>query len=177
LFRGSQKKEPRKDDPFDVDVEHGTIKRKADGIRMMAVGSVGWATIEKELSSTFMTGSAVILQRMGYSNGRYLGRLAKTREVAPAQTYEALQNFAMELGYGEMRLVGGDLYGGQARILVKNCFFCLHIRESTDPVCHLLSGVMGGVADEIIGATHRVVEEKCVAKGDNVCEFLVERVS
>ncbi|MDA4123933.1 MAG: hypothetical protein OK438_00590 [Thaumarchaeota archaeon] len=176
MFRGSQKKEPPKDEPFDVDVEHGTIRRKEDGIRMMAVGSIGWATIEKELASTFMTGSAVILQRMGYSNGRYLGRLAKTREVAPQGAYEALQGFARELGYGEMRLVGGDLYGGQARILVKNCFFCLHIRDSTDPVCNLLGGVIGGVADEIIGSTHRVVEEKCVAKGDNICEFLVERV-
>jgi predicted hydrocarbon binding protein len=177
LFRGSKKEEPPKDSPFDVDVEHGTIKRREDGIRMMAMGSVGWATIEKELASTFMTGSAVILQRMGYSYGRYLGRLAKNRQVAPQQAYEVLQNYAMELGYGEMRLSGGDLYGGQARIMIKDCFFCLHIRDSKDPVCNVLGGVIGGVADEVIGVVHRVVEEKCVGKGDQVCEMLVERVA
>jgi predicted hydrocarbon binding protein len=32
------------------------------------------------------------------------------------------------------------------------------------------------MADEIIGASHRVIEEKCIAKGDAVCEILIERL-
>ncbi len=75
-----------------------------------------------------------------------------------------------------LSLNSGDLYGGQARITVKGCFFCLHARESTEPVCHILVGLVGGMADEIIGTTHRVMEEKCIAKGDPACEILIERV-
>ncbi len=177
MFRGSQKKKPPKDDLFDVDLEHGTIKNKADGMRMMAMGSVGWATIEKELTSTFISGAAVILQRMGYSYGRYLGRLAKTQKKTPDQAFEALRALAAGRGWGEMHLNSGDLYGGQARIVMRNCFFCLHIRDSAEPVCNMLTGLIGGVSDEVIGHTHRVLEEKCIAKGDNLCEIVVERVA
>jgi predicted hydrocarbon binding protein len=87
-----------------------------------------------------------------------------------------LQALARESGWGQLALNSGDLYGGQAGIFVKECFFCLHARESTEAVCHVLVGLVGGIADEILGATHRVVEQKCIAKGDAVCEIFVERV-
>ncbi len=63
---GKDKKEYDKS-AFEVDPENGVIRRKADGARVMALGSVGWVTLEHELASTFVTGAAVILQRMGYS--------------------------------------------------------------------------------------------------------------
>ena len=176
MFRGSQKKEPPKEDLFDIDLEHGTLKRKIDGTRVAAMGSIGWATIEKELRGTFISGAAVILQRMGYSYGTYLGRHAKSLGQTPEQTFESLQNFAKESGWGDMILSGGDLLSGQARIVVKGCFFCVHIRDSTEPVCNMLVGLVGGVADEMIGQTHRVQEERCIAKGDAVCEISVERL-
>jgi predicted hydrocarbon binding protein len=176
LFRGSRKKEPSEESLFDIDYEHGTIKRKTDGIRVIALGSVGWATLEKELTSTFISGAAVILQRMGYSYGRYIGNAARSQRTTPTMALGTLQSFAKESGWGELVLNGGDLVGGQARLVLKNCVFCLHIREATEPVCHMLTGLVGGVADEVIGGAHRVVEDKCVGKGDSVCEIVVERV-
>jgi predicted hydrocarbon binding protein len=176
LFRGSRKKEPAREALFDIDLEHGIIRRKADGIRVITLGSVGWATLEKELTSTFISGAAVILQRMGYSYGRYLGSVAKSQKSTPEQALITLQSFARESGWGELALNGGDLYSGQARLVLRDCIFCLHIQEATEPVCHMLAGLVGGVTDEIIGGAHRVVEDKCVAKGDAVCEIVVERV-
>jgi predicted hydrocarbon binding protein len=176
LFRGSQKKDLLKDDLFDIDPVHGTIKRKSDGMRVIALGSVGWATLEKELTSTFASGAAVILQRMGYSYGRYLGRVAKAKQRTKEQTMDVLKTFASESGWGELVLNGGDLAMGQARLVMRNCIFCLHIKEASDPVCFVLGGLIGGVADEMFGATHRILEEKCTAKGDTYCEVVVERV-
>ncbi len=176
MFRRAPKEEPPKEDLFDVDLEHGTVKRKTDGARVVALRSVGWATLEKELTSTFITGAAVILQRMGYSYGRYLGRVAKAEQKGATEALQALQDFARESGLGELSLNSGDLYSGQARLVLKNCFFCLHIKDSTEPVCHILTGLVGGVVDEIIGRTHRVLEERCIAKGDAVCEIAVERL-
>jgi predicted hydrocarbon binding protein len=177
LFRGSQKKEPPRDDLFDIDLAHGIIKRKEDGIRVLALGSPGWATLEKELASTFISGAAVILQRMGYSYGRYLGRIARTQEKTAEQTLESLQNFAREAGWGELILMGGDLSRGQARLVLRDCIFCLHIKEASEPVCYMLAGLVGGVADEMIGLNHRVLEERCIAKGDPHCEIAVERMA
>ena len=176
MFRGSQKKEPRKDDLFDIDYAHGIIKRKKDGIRIFAVGSPGWATLEQELASTFISGASVILQRMGYSYGRYLGRTARSEQKTAEQTLESLQGFAKDAGLGELVLVGGDLSRGQARLVLRDCIFCLHIKEASEPVCYMLAGLIGGVTDEMIGFNHRVLEEKCIAKGDPHCEIAVERM-
>lgn len=175
MFRGSQK-EPPKEDLFDVDLRHGTIKRKFDGTRVIVMRSPGWATLEKELASTFVSGAAVILQRMGYSYGRYLGGIAKSQQETELDMLGLLQSFSRESGWGELVLNGGDLSGGQARLVLRNCVFCLHIEEASEPVCYMLTGLIAGIADEITGATHRVLEEKCVAKGDALCEVVVERV-
>jgi len=177
LFRGRKRSEQEpKDEILQVDLDHGRVIRKADGSRVIALGSHGWATIERELQSTFITGAAVILQRVGYSYGRAMGRAAKNEEIPPEHTFEAIQTLARESGWGGFSLNSGDLYGGEARITVKDCFFCLHARESTEPVCYVLAGLVAGMADEIIGISHRVTEDKCIAKGDAVCEVLVERL-
>jgi len=174
LFRSKKSVEPAKPEVIDFDPAHGVLARKDDGSRVIALGSHGWATIEKELESTFMTGGQVILQRVGYSYGRAMGRAAKRAEVTPEQTMDTMQTLARESGWGLLSLNGGDLLGGEARITVKDCFFCLHARESNDPVCFTLVGLVNGIADEIIGVSHRVTETKCISKGDAVCEILIE---
>jgi two-component system, NtrC family, response regulator HydG len=176
LFRRKGPEEPTREEIYDVDLDHGVVERKIDGTRVIAMGSHGWASIEKELTTTFITGAAVILQRVGYAYGRSMGRAARNQNVPPESTFEVLQTLARESGWGQLTLNSGDLYGGQAGITVRECFFCLHAHNSEEPVCHVLVGLVGGVADEIIGSTHRVIEQKCIGKGDAVCEILVERV-
>ena len=177
MFRGKKQKEGEpKEEVFDVDLESGVVIRRLDGSRVMALGSRGWANIEKELESTFVTGAAVILQRVGYSYGRAAGRAARAQGVPPEDAFTAMAAMAKESGWGRFSLNSGDLYKGDARITVKDCFFCLHSGESTEPVCHVLAGLVGGIADEIVGASHRVAESRCIAKGDAVCEIHIERL-
>ena len=176
MFRGKKQPTEPKPEFLQVDLEHGTVIRMEDGSRVIAMGSHGWATIERELQSTFITGAAVILNRMGYSYGRSAGRAAKTENESPERAFEIMQNLARESGWGGFALNSGDLSAGEARITVKDCFFCLHARESTEPVCYVLAGLIAGMVDEIIGVSHRVTEEKCVAKGDKLCEILIERL-
>jgi predicted hydrocarbon binding protein len=178
LFRRQKRPEGEpKEELLDVDQLRGTVIRKEDGSRVIALGSHGWATMERELQSTFITGAAVILQRLGYSYGRAVGGAAKKQGIAPEMAFDAMQTLARESGWGGFTLNSGDLYRGEAGITVKECFFCLHARESTEPVCFVLVGLVGGMADEILGVSHRVTEGKCIAKGDSVCEILVERLS
>lgn len=176
MFRGKKREEEPREEVLKVDMDHGTVVRNLDGSRVIALGSHGWATIERELESTFITGAAVILQRVGYSYGRAVGRAAKQQLPEPERAFEAMQLLARESGWGGLSLNSGDLNSGEARITVRDCFFCLHARESTEPVCHVLVGLVGGMADEILGVSHRVTEEKCIAKGDNVCEILIEQL-
>lgn len=177
MFKGQKKEDQLQGgDLFNVDLESGVLSRKSDGSRVAVLDSAGWATLEKELTSTFVTGAAIILQRMGYSLGRYLGILAKKNGVTPDKTEGALVQMARESGWGRLILTSGGLTAGGARISVKGCFFCSSISDSHEPVCHTLAGLISGVLDEVTGHTHRVAEEKCAAKGDAVCELTVERL-
>lgn len=177
MFRGKRKPEEEKDEEvLHVDLQRGLVTRTEDDTRVIALASIGWATIEKELQSTFITGAAVILQRLGYSYGRAMGRVAKTQVSSEEQTFEVVQSLAAESGWGTISLNGGDLAQGEARITVKNCFFCLHTHDATEPVCYVLTGLVSGVADEILGVVHRVTETKCIGMGDAVCEILIERL-
>ena len=176
MFRSKKQPDQPVEEVLKVDMQHGTVTRNLDGSRVMALGSHGWATIEKELETTFITGAAVILQRVGYSYGRAAGRAAKRQELDPERAFEAMQTLARESGWGGFNLNSGDLNAGEAGITVKDCFFCLHASEAAEPVCHVLVGLVGGMADEILNVSHRVVEDKCIAKGDGVCEILIERL-
>lgn len=176
MFRGKKQPEEVKEQVLDVDLEKGLVTRTVDGTRVVALTSRGWATMEKELQSTFVTGAAVILQRLGYSYGKSMGHAARAQDATPEQTFEVIQSLARESGWGTLTLSSGDLSRGEARIIVSDCFFCLHAGESSESVCFVLAGLVGGMADEIIGLPHRVTEEKCIAKGDPVCEILIERL-
>lgn len=162
---------------FDADPDNGIIRRSEGGQRILALGSVGWATLEHELTSTFVTGAAVILQRMGYSYGRHLGRVAKSRGHTQEDAVQAFELFSVEGGWGRPSLNGGDLASGQAALVMKDCFFCLHFKDSESPVCDMLVGLVGGFFDEILGVTHRVTEDRCIAKGDRTCQIVLERLS
>lgn len=161
---------------FESDEDHGIVRRSSDGSRVMVVGSVAWVSLEHELASTFVTGAAVILQRMGYSYGRYVGKVALANGRKPEEVLDVIVRHSKEAGWGRLSLNSGDLRIGEARLVMKDCFFCLHWKDSVTPVCHMLAGFVGGVTDEMLGRVHRVLEQRCIAKGDNVCEISIDRL-
>ena len=148
--------------------------------RVVAFGSYGWATIEAELNSTFVTGGSVILYRMGYSYGKYLGLVVKRRAVKTDPTLMAVDlliQVARDSGWGNLTLNGGALAQGVLRLIIRECLFCTHLNKGTEARCHFLTGVAAGLADEVTGANHTAREERCIAKGDNLCEIVVERTA
>jgi len=149
----------------------------------MAIGSFGWASLQAELQSTFMTGGSVILQRMGYSYGRYLAKLAKQKALKTKKTLVAssvldvLEEASSEQGWGKLSLNGGDFDIGSVNLVMKNCFFCLHEKRGSVATCHFLVGLVVGVTDEITGLSHKAQEGRCEVKGDGLCEVKIERVT
>lgn len=169
--------------PLIVDQESGTVTEAAMGYRLMTLAAQGWAGIKAELDSTFMTGGSVILQRMGYSYGRYLGRFAKAKalkdnkKLTPSSTWDILLEASRLGGWGKLSINTGDFTMGVVRLILKDCIFCLHDKRGTVANCHFLVGVVGGAADEVTGYNHRVIEGRCRATGDTLCEIILERVS
>lgn len=151
--------------------------------RVMAIASFGWASLQSELQSTFMTGGSVILQRMGYSYGRYLARLAKQRALrarktlTPSSVLDILLEASSDQGWGKLSVIGGNFEIGSVNLVMKNCFFCLHEKKGSFATCHFLVGLVVGVADEVTGFSHKASESRCVSKDDGLCEIKVERVT
>lgn len=160
---------------MDVNLEDGIIKDEETHSRIIFLGIGGWEAIREELDSTFLTGSDVILQRMGYGYGGSLGRIIKQRrEVQKLDPYQAIRTMIIRSGWGRSGLKSGDIIKGGARIAIKDCFFCAASPRKELPDCFFLAGSLAGMIDEITGTPHRVVEDKCNAKGDAFCEFVVE---
>jgi predicted hydrocarbon binding protein len=165
---------------YRVDSETGIVTGAVLDSRVVVFGSYGWATIEAELDSTFVTGGSVILYRMGFSYGKYLGLVVKRRAAKSDPTAKAVDlliRVAKDSGWGDFVLNGGALSQGVLRLVVRDCLFCVHLNKGTEARCHFLSGVAAGLADEVTGASHTSREERCIAKGDNVCEIVVERTA
>jgi len=166
--------------PLDVNMEKGIIRSSSLDSRVAVFGSLGWATMEIELDSIFITGAVVILQRMGYSYGRYLGLIVKRKadKVDPVTVGLAnLTVMAKESGWGNLTHSGGDLRSGTFTLVMRDCLFCANVKKKKEPRCHFLVGVLAGFADEVTGFNHRAREAQCFAKDDIHCEFVVERVA
>jgi predicted hydrocarbon binding protein len=166
--------------PFEIELEKGVIKSKSLESRVAVFGSLGWATMEVELDSIFITGAVVILQRMGYSYGKYLGVIVKRKadKIDPVSVGLAnLTVMAKESGWGNLTHTGGDLRSGTFTMVMRECLFCANVKKKKDARCHFLVGILAGFADEVTGFNHRAREEQCFAKDDIHCEFVVERVA
>ncbi|MBI3858693.1 MAG: hypothetical protein HY296_00420 [Thaumarchaeota archaeon] len=168
---------------FEWDPESGTMVDKTLGARVMTFTAYGWSELKNELDSTFMSGASVIYQRMGYSYGRYVAKVAKQnaakakKHLTPKSIFQILADSAKNQGWGKLELNSGDFETGVATVVMRGCIFCAADKKGTVPRCNYLVGLVGGAADEITGLSHRVVEGRCAAKDDGICEIRLERVT
>ena len=55
--------------------------------------------------------------------------------------------------------------------------FALAYGKSGQPVFHMTRGVMAGMGQTLLGKSPTAVETHCLAKGDDLCRFLIEAKS
>ncbi len=84
-----------------------------------------------------------------------------------------------EIGWGRFNLV--DLDAANKRLVIEvegSPFAEAYARDlpstSQLPVCHIIRGVLAGLAAGIFGGDVASEETTCVAKGDPVCRFVVQ---
>jgi predicted hydrocarbon binding protein len=175
--RGRLSAEKTEQEPIYVNLEEGIILDGKGGSRIFILGIGGWESIRQELDSTFLTGADVILQRMGYGYGTSIGKGIKRRGgQIEADPYPLLKSIVLRSGWGRCGLKSGDLSKGEARVAIKDCFFCATSSITGALACYFVAGALNGMIDQLTAFSHRVVEDKCRAKGDPFCEFVVERL-
>ncbi|MFQ6076755.1 MAG: V4R domain-containing protein [Candidatus Bathyarchaeia archaeon] len=75
------------------------------------------------------------------------------------------------LGYGKMEIVACDLKTGEMVVRSRNPILGSQLRDFGAPVDFFLSGSLAGVMEFVTGRKVMCTERKCVARGDDYCEF------
>jgi predicted hydrocarbon binding protein len=76
-----------------------------------------------------------------------------------------------EIGWGNFQLIEYDFEIRKLQIRVKNSAFAEAYGDSTEGVCHLISGVLSGLAAVLFARNCIASETECLAKGDKHCVF------
>lgn len=78
-----------------------------------------------------------------------------------------------ELKVALVKVISVDLKKGKAVIQVDECASCSGMPNIGETICYFEGGIIAGVLKFFFKKEVDVVETKCWAKGDNICEFEV----
>jgi predicted hydrocarbon binding protein len=83
-----------------------------------------------------------------------------------------------EIGWGRFSLLELDTADRRLIIAVEGSPFAeAYVRDGSQtsrfPVCHMIRGVLAGMAAGIFGGDVTAEEAECVAKGDPICRFVI----
>jgi len=131
-----------------------------------------WDAIEGILKPS---GAAVL----HYNTGKRVGeRVALTLKrifgVEGMDLISAVAQAVQATGWGVIEPRDIDLERHQGIIIIKQCFEALAWRKKPYKICHWSRGYIAGVANVIFGIPMKAEEIKCLATGDEYCEFRVE---
>ena len=83
-------------------------------------------------------------------------------------------NMGNQIGWGNFSLKRYDPTEKHLCVAVKDSPFAQAYGPSSQSVCHLIRGVLAGMASVLFGTDCRADEVECRAKGDALCRFVIE---
>ncbi len=115
-----------------------------------------------------------ILYRSGFEGGTLSSR--RYREIFGFSD-EKIIRFMIEMGprigWGRFVLEDFDPLKKHLAVAVYHSPFAQAYGPSFSPVCHLIRGVVGGMASVVFSGEIEAKEPACLAKGDESCKFEV----
>ena len=150
------------------------------GERYILTGETGMKGNVEELRRRLgPSASSSFLYYQGVARGKYVYELLRSLGAeSPAEYLNLLLLHAHQRGRYRGRIVEYSYRGGSRdRIVVRveDNWECMTAKQLgiRGPSSHLERGVIAGVLHEATGRTVRVVETKCIARGDPYCEFKI----
>jgi predicted hydrocarbon binding protein len=108
----------------------------------------------------------------GYQGG-YLSakKYKEMHNLSDSETISFMMTMGAEIGWGNFQLIAYDSENLKLKIRVENSAFAEAYGDSTKGVCHLINGVLSGLATILFKRNCIGSEEECLAKGDAHCVF------
>jgi predicted hydrocarbon binding protein len=82
-----------------------------------------------------------------------------------------MMTMGAEIGWGIFQLSEYDFENHRLEIRVENSAFAQAYGESKEGVCHLIGGVLSGLATVLFARNCIALENECLSKGDKHCVF------
>lgn len=134
-----------------------------------------WDGFERILKPS---GLAAVLYNAGKEVGdRAAKRLSEMFNIEGKELVQAFAQAVKATGWGVTEVSGIDMKKHSATIIVKDCFEAAAWRKKPYVVCHWTRGYLAGYMSTVFGKPVEAVETKCMAKGDEHCQFkIVSRI-
>lgn len=134
-----------------------------------------WALWEGFERILMHSGLAAVLYGAGKRVGEYVAIRTQERfKLNQNALISALAQIVQSAGWGITEIKNMNFEKLSATIVVKDCFEAEAWRKKPYTVCHWTRGYLAGYMSTVFGKPIEAVEIKCMAKGDEHCEFNIQ---
>jgi predicted hydrocarbon binding protein len=113
-----------------------------------------------------------VLYESGFQGGTLSSK--RFREIFGFSDEEIIRfmvKMGCQIGWGRFELAKFDGHQGVLSVKVYHSPFAEGYGPSSQPVCHTIRGVLGGMGSLVFGKEIESKEVSCLAKGDDYCRF------
>jgi predicted hydrocarbon binding protein len=159
-------------DNLEYDEGQGILNFK--GVRYMLVRPDTVVDFQKAVEAAVGEQAAEMMMAGGYTGGsRSSQRYKDVFNYSDEEIVAFMCNMGREIGWGDFEVEEFDRDGRRLIVQVRNSAFAEAYGSATKGVCHMIRGVMAGMAAGIFGADVTSEETLCRAKGDELCRFVI----
>jgi predicted hydrocarbon binding protein len=160
-------------DELNYDRTTGSLLYK--GVRYLLIRPETISGFQKALVGKYGNAGDDPLFEGGYAGGSLSAQ--KYRDLhnfSDQEIIEFMMSMGSQIGWGHFSLVRYDPTIKYLCVAVADSPFAQAYGQSSQSVCHLIRGVLAGMAFVLFGDECSADEVECRAKGDAMCRFVIE---
>jgi predicted hydrocarbon binding protein len=134
-----------------------------------------WQSLQDALYDTFLRGAPPLLFELGHRLGQSVGRDLMRLRGKPGTIIAQLEEVSRTLGWGIVSVHGDLARGSKLTFTIHESPFSVaeSPMEGNTRACHMLCGIMGGIAEEVYGWPCSSFEQSCIRNGNDACKIVV----
>jgi predicted hydrocarbon binding protein len=143
-------------------------------VRYLLIRPETLAAFQKAIEEEIGQKAFRILFESGFQGGSLSSK--KYREIfgfSDEEIIRFMMDMGSQIGWGRFELDKFDSAKKHLVVKVHHSPFAEAYGTSSEPVCHMIRGVLGGMASVLFGRELESKELSCLAKGDRWCRFEV----
>lgn len=163
-----------KPEPLTYDIIHFPIVHGGSAAIVMPVELFGSLFDEVERILT-PSGFTAVFYNAGKKSGVFIAELLTKRYGLRGKTLIlALIQATKAIGWGQIEDFNIDNKELVSKVKVRRCFEDLLRGHREEKVCHWTSVFIAGFLSKVVGKSVEAVESRCLAVGDEICEFEIK---